>query len=107
MKAARIRATSPGGTPYAFPGRPAPSSAIEIHTDIPKPQVAKAGELLVQIKASTVYRDNLEWNELYPPHNAHLGNDFSGIVVDVHGSEDQFRVGDHVYGFTHAHRGAT
>ncbi|KAI5461000.1 quinone reductase [Mariannaea sp. PMI_226] len=107
MKAARVRPTSPDGTPYGFPGNVAPSSAIEIHDDVPRPQISKPGELLVQVKASTVYKDNLEWNELYPPSHATLGNDFSGIVVAVHDSEQDFRVGDHVYGMTHANRGGT
>lgn len=107
MRAARIRSCSPGGTLYRFPGNVAPSSAIEIHTDVPKPQVSKAGELLIQVKASTVYKDNLEWNELYPPSHATLGNDFSGIVIAVYDGEKDFRVGDHVYGMTHANRGGT
>lgn len=107
MRAARVRATSPEGTPYAFPNNVAPSSAIEIHDDIPKPQVSKPGELLIQVKASTVFRDNLEWSELYPPHHALLGNDFAGVVVVVHESEQDFRIGDHVYGIVHANRGGT
>lgn len=107
MRAARVRPTSPEGTPYGFPGNVAPSSAIEIHDDVPKPQISKPGELLIQVKASTVYKDNLEWNELYPPNHATLGNDFSGIVVAVHNIEQDFRVGDHVYGMTHANRGGT
>ncbi|KAI4255608.1 MAG: hypothetical protein LQ352_002496 [Teloschistes flavicans] len=107
MKAARVRATSPEGTPYGFPGNPAPSSAIEIHNDIPKPQISKPGELLIQVKASTVFRDNLEWNELYPPNHAQLGNDFAGVVVAVHESEQDFGIGDHVYGMAHANRGGT
>ncbi|KAI1734275.1 quinone reductase [Xylaria scruposa] len=105
MRAARVRPTSPEGKPYGFPGNVAPSSAIEIHDDVPKPQISKPGELLIQVKASTVYKDNLEWNELYPPSHATLGNDFAGIVVAVHDSEQYFRVGDHVYGMTHANRG--
>lgn len=107
MRAARVRPNSPEGTPYGFPGNVAPSSAIEIHDDVPKPQISKPGELLIQVKASTVYKDNLEWNELYPPSHATLGNDFSGVVVAVHDSEQDFRVGDHVYGMTHANRGGT
>ncbi|KAI3391681.1 hypothetical protein diail_6960 [Diaporthe ilicicola] len=107
MRAARVRPTSPEGTPYGFPGNVAPSSAIEIHDNIPVPQVSKPGELLIQVKASTVYKDNLEWNELYPPNHATLGNDFAGIVVSVHENEQEFRVGDHVYGMTHANRGGT
>ncbi|KAF5534667.1 reticulon-4-interacting 1 mitochondrial [Fusarium mexicanum] len=107
MRAARVRAMSPDGVLYSFPGNVAPSSAIEIHVDIPKPRITRPGELLVQVKASTVYKDNLEWNELYPPSNASLGNDFSGIVVATHDSEQHFSVGDHVYGMTHANRGGT
>ncbi|KAL3486095.1 quinone reductase [Aspergillus germanicus] len=107
MRAARVRPTSPEGTPYGFPGNVAPSSAIEVHDDISKPQISKPNELLIQVKASTVYKDNLEWNELYPPNHATLGNDFSGIVAAVHESEQNFRVGDHVYGMTNAGRGGT
>jgi NADPH2:quinone reductase len=107
MRAARVRPTSLEGIPYGFPGNVAPSSAIEVQQDIPKPQITKPGELLIQVKASTVYKDNLEWNELYPPSQATLGNDFSGIVVAVHETEQNFRVGDHVYGMTHAGRGGT
>ncbi|OQE20835.1 hypothetical protein PENFLA_c015G07772 [Penicillium flavigenum] len=107
MRAARVRPTSPEGTPYGFPGNVAPSSAIEIHDDAPKPQISKPGELLIRVKASTVYKDNLEWNELYPPSHATLGNDFSGIVTAVHDSKQNFSVGDHVYGMTHANRGGT
>ncbi|QKX61996.1 uncharacterized protein TRUGW13939_09152 [Talaromyces rugulosus] len=107
MRAARVRATSPDGTPYGFPGNPAPSSAIEVHDDIPKPQISQPGEFLIRVKASTVFKDNLEWNELYPPNHALLGNDFSGVVVAVHEDEQEFRIGDHVYGMTHAKRGGT
>ncbi|KAJ5215069.1 quinone reductase [Penicillium chermesinum] len=107
MRAARVRPTSTDGVPYGFPGNVAPSSAIEVHENIPKPHITKPGELLIQVKASTVYKDNLEWNELYPPNHATLGNDFSGIVVAVHEGEGSFRVGDHVYGMTHAGRGGT
>ncbi len=107
MKAARVRPASPEGKLYGFPGNVAPSSAIEIRTDVPKPQLSNPGEMLIQVKASTVYKDNLEWNELYPPSHATLGNDFSGIVVQVHESERDFAVGDHVYGMTHANRGGT
>ncbi|KAJ3499203.1 hypothetical protein NLG97_g513 [Lecanicillium saksenae] len=107
MKAARVRQASPDGNIYTFPGNVAPSSAIEIHTDIPRPQITKPGEMLIQVKASSVYRDNLEWNELYPPHHALLGNDFAGVVVEVHENEQEFRIGDHVYGMAHANRGGT
>lgn len=107
MRAARIRPTSPEGKPYGFPGNVAPSSAIEIHDNIPKPQISKSGELLIQVKASTVYKNNLEWNELYPPSRASLGNDFSGIIVAIHDSEKDFHVGENVYGMTHANRGGT
>ncbi|PLB35575.1 NADP-dependent oxidoreductase [Aspergillus candidus] len=105
MRAARVRATSPDGTPYGVPHHPAPSSAIEVHDDIPKPQVSQPDELLIQVKASTVIRDNLEWNELYPPNHALLGNDFAGIIVDRHQSVDEYNVGDHVYGMSHGNRG--
>lgn len=107
MKAARVQQASPEGNVYTFPGNVAPSSAIEVKNDIPKPEITKAGEMLIQVKASSVYRDNLEWNELYPPHHAQLGNDFAGIVVAVHEDETEFCIGDHVYGMAHANRGGT
>lgn len=105
MKAARVRLTTPEGSPYGFPGNVAPSSAIEVHPDVPKPEVTQPGEVLIRVKASTVFRDNLEWNELYPPSHAQLGNDFSGVVAAVHPDERDFRVGDEVYGMSHAKRG--
>lgn len=107
MRAARVRLTAPDGKPYGFPGNVAPSSAIEVLNDVEMPKISQPGDLLVQIKASTVYRDNLEWNELYPPSHAQLGNDFSGIVAAIHETETEFKVGDHVYGMTHAKRGST
>jgi NADPH:quinone reductase-like Zn-dependent oxidoreductase len=106
MKAARVRPTNDEGKPYGFPGNVAPSSAIEIH-DVQRPEISKPNEMLIQVKASTVYKDNLEWNELYPPSHAQLGNDFSGIVVAVHDDVKEFAVGDHVYGMTHAKTGGT
>jgi NADPH:quinone reductase-like Zn-dependent oxidoreductase len=107
MRAARVRDASPNGTRYTFPTNMAPSSAIEIHEDIPKPQISKPGELLVQVKASTIFRDNLDYNELYDPGHGLLGNDFAGVVVGVHESEQEFRIGDHVYGMAHVNRGGT
>ena len=107
MKAARVRPTKADGSLYGFPGNVAPSSAIEVHNDVPKPEINNPDELLIQVKASTIWRDNLEWNELYPPSHALLGNDFAGIVVAVHENEQEFRVGDHVYGMAHANRGGT
>lgn len=107
MKAARVRENSPGGTRYTFPTNMAPSSAIEIHDNVSKPEIQQPGELLIQVKASTVFRDNLDYNELYDPGHGLLGNDFAGIVVDVHNSEQDFRVGDHVYGMAHVNRGGT
>jgi NADPH:quinone reductase-like Zn-dependent oxidoreductase len=107
MRAARVRETSPEGTYYTFPANMAPSSAIEIRNNIPKPKIQQPGELLIQVKASTVFRDNLDYNELYPPGHGLLGNDFAGVVVDVHESEKEFHVGDHVYGMAHINRGGT
>ncbi|OKO90667.1 hypothetical protein PENSUB_13384 [Penicillium subrubescens] len=39
------------------------------------------GELLIQVKGSTVYKDNLEWKELYLPGHVTLGNDISGTAL--------------------------
>lgn len=107
MRAALLRPTSPEGTPYTFPTNMAPGSAIEIHEDVPVPQVANPDELLIQVKATSMFKDNLDWNELYPPHHGRLGNDFAGIVVAVHESQTEFSVGDHVWGMSDAKRGGT
>jgi NADPH:quinone reductase-like Zn-dependent oxidoreductase len=105
MRAALLRPTSPEGTLYTFPTNMAPGSAIEIHNDVPIPQVTKPDELLIQVKATSMFKDNLDWNELYPPHHGRLGNDFAGIVVAVHESQTEFSVGDHVWGMSDAKRG--
>lgn len=105
MKAVRIEFTKPSGERYNATS-PAPTSAIRI-TDVAEPQVSQPGQLIIQMKATTVIRDNLTWPELYADPPAHLGNDFAGIVTEVHPDEHEFKPGDEVYGMTHGDRGGT
>lgn len=108
MKAIRFDKTSPSGEPYSPANPPPPPSALHCQSDIPKPHISKPGELLVQVQATSVIRDNLSWPELFVPENpAQLGNDFAGIAAEVHPDEKDFKAGDHVYGMAHANRGGT
>jgi NADPH:quinone reductase-like Zn-dependent oxidoreductase len=105
MKAIRIHSTTQNGQPYTS-SNPAPSSAIQlIDTVIPKP--SQPSQLVIKMKATTVIRDNLTWPELYAYPPAHLGNDFAGIVTEVHPNEHEFKPGGEVYGMTHGDRGGT
>jgi NADPH:quinone reductase-like Zn-dependent oxidoreductase len=105
MRAVRIQYHTHDGETYTATN-PAPTSAIRlIDTAIPKP--SQPGELLIQMKASTVIRDSLTWPELYANPPAHMGDDFAGIVTEVHPNEREFRPGDEVYGMASAHRGST
>lgn len=104
MKAVRVKQTSADGVPYTA-DNPAPSSAIEVVENVPRPQASQHDELIVQVKATTVTRDSLLWPELYSDPPAHMGNDFSGVVVNVHDAQQDFAVGDEVYGMTSASHG--
>ncbi|EME85923.1 uncharacterized protein MYCFIDRAFT_39667 [Pseudocercospora fijiensis CIRAD86] len=104
MKAIGIKAATPGTTPYSA-ANPAPSSAI-VNIDRPIPKLRRTGDVVVQVKATTVTRDALTWPELYEAENsAQPGNDFSGIISAVHDDETEFNIGDKVHGMTSAHRG--
>lgn len=85
---------------------PAPPSAIQL-VQIATPKPLQPGQLVIQTKATTVIRDSLTWPELYTDPPAHMGNDFAGIVTEVHPSEREFKPGDEVYGMAHADRGST
>lgn len=108
MRAIRVPIAPTGQTPFSA-ANPAPSSALEISPDIPMPVTRRPGEMLVRVKATTIVRDNLTWPELYHDPGAQLGNDFSGVVVSLHGSGETdsspFKPGDAVYGMMHAERG--
>lgn len=106
MKAVRFAHSPDGDKPFS-PTNPAPASALQIHDYVPMPSVSKPGEVVVQIKASSVIRDNLTWPEMYSDMPAHMGNDFAGTVVQVHPNEATFKVGDEVYGMARADRGGT
>ncbi|GAB7335627.1 hypothetical protein MBLNU13_g07951t1 [Cladosporium sp. NU13] len=103
MKAVRIEPKSQDGRAYTA-ANPAPSSEIHL-TDISKPQALLPGQLLILTKATTVIRDSLTWPELYADPPAYMGNDFAGIVTEVHPDEREFKPGDEVYGMMHADRG--
>lgn len=128
MKAIRIGRAPTGDDPFSA-ANPAPSSALEI-AEVPMPVPMRPGEMLVQVKATTVIRDNLTWPEMYNNNKknnknnddgagAQLGNDFSGVVVavvsqvsddeertgQVSSSSSPFKPGDEVYGMIHADRG--
>lgn len=106
MKAVRFKRASAEGVPYSEENPP-PASALYIQDDIPIPHVTRPDELLVEIKAVSVIRDNLAWPELFCYNPAQLGNDFAGRVVEVHPDEKVFRVGDQVCGMVNASRGGT
>lgn len=105
MKAVRIQPRPQDGQIYTA-ASPAPSSAIHFE-DLPVPKALQPGQMIIRAKATTVIRDNLTWPELYASPPAHMGNDFAGIITQVHPSEREFNAGDEVYGMTHAHRGGT
>lgn len=105
MKAIRIQPQPPNGETYTATN-PAPPSAIHLE-ETPTPKPSQPNQLLVQIKATTIIRDNLTWPELYATPPAYLGNDFAGIVTEVHPDEHGFKPGDEVYGMASAHRGGT
>jgi NADPH:quinone reductase-like Zn-dependent oxidoreductase len=116
MQAIRLHPAPSGSEPYSV-SNPAPPSALHLDTiDIPKPTAP--GEVLVKIKASTIVRDALTWPETYAHEYLTMGNDLSGIVVEVYPSEDpdpnsnpnsssKFKVGDEVFGMTAADRPRT
>ncbi len=79
-----------------------PDSKFEI-TEVEKPQ-AKDGELLINIKASSVNTvDTMIRNmgkdlPLSPDNPAILGMDFAGVVEEVGEGVQDFKAGDEVYG---------
>jgi NADPH:quinone reductase-like Zn-dependent oxidoreductase len=105
MKAVRIQYNTDDGETYTATN-PAPTSAIRL-VDTAIPQPSQPGQLLIRMKASTVIRDSLTWPELYANPPAHMGDDFAGIVTEVHPDERKFKPGDEVYGMASAHRGST
>ncbi|KAL5003053.1 hypothetical protein BDV10DRAFT_180744 [Aspergillus recurvatus] len=102
MKAIRLH-PSPEGEPAYSPSNPAPASALHLDT-VPVPKPSAPGELLVQVKASTIIRDTLTWPETYTRGYVTPGNDLAGIVVEVYDKQSKFRVGDEVFGMLAADR---
>ncbi|KAL4754365.1 hypothetical protein BDW72DRAFT_166745 [Aspergillus terricola var. indicus] len=102
MKAVRVHPNSDAKHPYS-PSNPAPASSLHLDT-IPVPKPGAPGELLVQVKASTIIRDTFTWPETYEREYITPGNDFSGIVAEVYDKESKFQVGDEVFGMLAADR---
>ncbi|KAL4892300.1 putative alcohol dehydrogenase [Aspergillus ambiguus] len=108
MRAVR---THQGSAPYSA-ANPAPPSSLFLDDNVPIPQLARPGELLIRVHAATVTRDELAWPETYGPNHSILGHDFAGEVVDTFDHknssppDDQTALapGDHVYGMTAASR---
>jgi NADPH:quinone reductase-like Zn-dependent oxidoreductase len=76
--------------------------------DVPRP-VPKEGEVLVQVRATTVTRSDAAWRAAHPffsrfftglrrPKHRILGTEFAGEVVEVGDGVTEFRVGDRVFG---------
>jgi NADPH:quinone reductase-like Zn-dependent oxidoreductase len=107
MQAIRLHPAPAVSEPYTA-SNPAPPSALYLDTiKIRKPTAP--GEVLVKIKASTIVRDALTWPETYAHEYPTMGNDLSGIVVEVYPSSDansnsdsnsKFKIGDEVFGMT-------
>ncbi|KAL4736616.1 chaperonin 10-like protein [Aspergillus similis] len=102
MKAIRLHPNSDEKHPYS-PSNPAPASSLHLDT-IPVPKPSAPGELLVQVKASTIIRDSLTWPETYEREYITPGNDFSGVVAVVYDKDSKFQVGDEVFGMLAADR---
>ncbi|CAG8000587.1 unnamed protein product [Penicillium salamii] len=103
IKMQAIRVHPSLSTPYS-PANPAPTSSLHIDTiPIPTPST---GQLLIQIKATTIIRDMLTWPETYAKPYAIPGHDFSGIVSATPPAS-KFQIGDEVFGMAHADRGST
>ncbi|KAL3483194.1 hypothetical protein BJX62DRAFT_220706 [Aspergillus germanicus] len=110
MQAIRLHPAPAGSEPYSV-SNPAPPPALHLDT-IPIPKPSAPGEVLVKVKASTIVRDALTWPETYAHEYLTMGNDLSGIVVEVYPSSDphskpKFKVGEEVFGMTAADRPRT
>ncbi|CAG7924070.1 unnamed protein product [Penicillium olsonii] len=101
MQAIRVH-PSPS-TPYS-PKNPAPTTSLHIDT-IPIPTPC-TGEILIQIKATTIIRDMLTWPETYIRPYTIPGHDFSGLVAAT-APQSKFQIGDEVFGMAHADRAST
>ncbi|KAL6236700.1 hypothetical protein BDW75DRAFT_229348 [Aspergillus navahoensis] len=102
MKAVRLH-PSPDGEPAYSPSNPAPASALHLDT-VAAPKPSAPGELLVQVKASTIIRDTLTWPETYTREYTTPGNDLAGVVIEVYDKESKVQVGDEVFGMLAADR---
>jgi NADPH:quinone reductase-like Zn-dependent oxidoreductase len=98
MRAVIIEQTE--GRQYS-PSNPAEPSALRIK-DVPIPEIESgSGQVLVQVKASTVTRDELNWPESYSSKDPTLGWEFAGIVHQVADElRTSLRKGQQVYGLS-------
>ncbi|TLX74614.1 NADP-dependent oxidoreductase [Labilibacter sediminis] len=80
--------------------------------EVPFPEV-KSGELLIRVAyaglnpADWKYREGFLAQHVNIPFPGILGNDFSGIVVEVGEGVTDFAPGDKVFGFTNIYKGST
>lgn len=108
MNAVRLYPNVDASRPWGV-SNPAPATSLKFDTNVPMPRLSGPGDILIRVKASTVIRDSLSWPETYSKPYKILGNDFSGVVVDLwnNGADSAFKIGDKVYGMTHADRSET
>lgn len=77
--------------------------------DIPTP-IAKPGEVLIRVKASTVNRTDCGFRSaeyfisrffsgLFRPKNKTLGNEFAGIIEALGDGVTNYKIGDQVFGY--------
>ena len=108
MQAIRLHPAPSSSNPYS-PSNPAPPSALHLDSNIPIPEPSKPGDLLIRIKATSIIRDALTWPETYHSEYTIPGNDFAGTVEKIFAGDkgSKFKVGDEVFGMTHADRPRT
>lgn len=93
----------------AFAPKYGPPDVVEIR-DMPRPVVG-AGEVLVEVHATTVTRTDRETLRGHPwfarlvtgligPKHPVLGIDFAGVVVEVGHGTSRFSIGDRVFGLS-------
>lgn len=77
--------------------------------DVPTP-IAKPGEVLIRVKASTVNRTDCGFRSaeyfisrffsgLFRPKNKTLGNEFAGIIEALGAGVTNYKIGDQVFGY--------
>jgi NADPH:quinone reductase-like Zn-dependent oxidoreductase len=112
MQAVRLHPAE-SGAPFSA-SNPAPASALVLDT-IPIPTLAKPGQLLIRVHATTATRGELAWPETYSTALALLGYDLAGTVVAVQDDPNSgkantgfdFKPGDEVFAMLDMSGGST